>query len=293
MWRQSFSRILGGISILALLTGCSGGSSSTSGTSFLSLGVTDAPIGTDVTHVFVQFHGVELQGPQGTVTINFTTPEQIDLLAETGTNAAPLLTNAALSAGNYQWIRLLVDTGGTNDTYLVNSTGNHELLIPSGAETGLKLVQGFTLAQGGHANFTIEFNVAHSLASNANGFILKPALRLINNEQVGTLSGKVDSGLTSAHCTGTDMGAVYVYTGTVTTPTDISGAATDPLTTAKVATDGTGSYTVGFLEAGSYTAAWTCNASRDDPTIIDTLAFFGVQAFTITANTTTMMNFNP
>jgi uncharacterized protein DUF4382 len=283
---------IGCVAVLALLNGCGNGNG-TSDSSFLSLGVTDAPVGTDVTNVFVQFHGVEVHGPQGTTTINFTTPKQIDLLAQTGNIAAPLLTNAELPAGQYEWIRLLVDTDGTDDTFLINSTGHHELTIPSGAETGLKLVQGFTLAQGAHANFTIDFNVAHSLVSNANGFILKPALRLVDNEQVGTLSGKVDGALTAAHCTGTDMGAVYVYTGTITTPTDISGAATDPITTAKVATDGTGKYMVGFLAAGSYTAAWTCDASKDDPTVVNTLAFFGVQSFTITANTTTTVNFNP
>src|ERR1700757_3412701 len=193
----------------ALLAGCGGGGSGSSAPSMssLSLGVTDAPIGSDVTHVYVQFHGVELQGPQGPVTINFATPKQIDLLAETGTNAAPLLVNEAVAAGNYQWIRLLVDTGGNSDTYLVNSTGNHELTIPSGAETGLKLVQGFTMAQGGQANFTIDFNVARSVVSNAGGFVLKPALRLINNQLVGTLSGSVSTSLIAAHCSGGDAGA--------------------------------------------------------------------------------------
>lgn len=282
----------------AVLTACGGGGggSSGSGTSTLNLGVTDAPImlGTDqITNVYVQFHGVELQGPSGPTTINFPAPKQIDLLAYTGTNAASLLQNTSLPAGNYQWIRLLVDTGGTLDTYFVDSTGSHELTIPSGAETGLKLIQGFTLAQGGLANFTIDFNIAHSLVSNAGGYVLKPVLRLVNNEQVGTLSGTVSPTLQQAHCAnaGTDAGAVYIYSGTVATPTDISGAATDPITTARVATDGSNSYTIGFLQAGSYTAAWTCQESLDDPAVVNNLTFSGLQTFTITANTTTTLDF--
>src|SRR5690349_5742112 len=96
---------IGSLATLALVSGCGGGGggSSANSSSFFSLSVTDAPIGTDVTNVFVQFHGVELHGPEGTVTINFSSPKQIDLLAQTGNVAAPLVTNAELSAGQYQW----------------------------------------------------------------------------------------------------------------------------------------------------------------------------------------------
>lgn len=283
--------------LTAALTGCGGGGGSDSGggSATLNLGVTDAPImlGTDqITNVYIQFHGVELQGPTGRTTINFATPKKIDLLAYTGTNAAPLLQNTTLPAGDYQWIRLMVDTDSALDTYFVDSTGSHELTIPSGAETGLKLNRGFTLAQGGLANFTIDFNIAHSLVSNAGGFVLKPVLRLVNNEQVGTLTGTVSPTL-QAHCAnaGTDAGAVYIYHGAVATPTDISGAATDPITTARVATDGSSSYTIGFLQTGSYTAAWTCNESLDDPALVNTLTFYGLQNFTVTANSTTTLSF--
>lgn len=280
-----------------LMSGCGGGGGgSSSSPATMNLSVTDTPImmnGNQVSHVYVQFHGVELQGPTGQTTINFATPKQIDLLAFTGNNAAPLLQGSILPAGNYQWIRLMVDTGGNSDTYVVDSTGSHELTIPSGAETGLKLNQGFTLAQGGLANFTIDFNVAHSLAINSNGYFLKPVLRLVNNEQVGTLTGNVSASLISAHCSNgsTDAGAIYIYSGAGSPPTDISGAVSDPITTAHVATDGTGSYAIGFLQAGSYTAAWTCDESSDDPAVVDTLQFFNPQTLTINASSSTLVNF--
>lgn len=288
------------LSFAILLAGCGGGGGggssstpSTSNTGSISLGVTDTPIGSDVTHVYVQFHGVELQGPSGQQTITFTSPIQVDLLEQTGTKAAALLSNHEIPAGDYQWVRLLVDTDGNNDTYLVDGTGNHELTVPSGAETGLKLVQGFTVAQGGHVDFIADFNVAKSVHINNNGYFLRPTLRLIDNLQVGTLTGHVDtSTLIAAHCSGSDVGAIYIYEGAGMVPADISGAATDPLTTAKVVADGSGAYTVGFLEAGSYTAAWTCMDAQDDPTAVDTLTFFDAQSFTITANATTTLNFN-
>jgi hypothetical protein len=278
------------------LAGCGGGGGSGSGGSsdpaYLSVGVTDAPIGSDVTNVYVQFHGIELKGPDGQVTINFDAPVQIDLLAQTGTTAAALLTDEALTAGEYQWMRLLVDTEEDGDTYLIDSVGNHELTIPSGAQTGLKLNRGFTLAQGSHANFTIDFNVARSVISNAGGYVLKPVLRLVDNLTVGVLAGTVDSALIAADCSENDAGAVYVYSGTVTDASDMQGAETDPLTTAKVAIDGSGSYTVGFLASGTYTAAWTCNEMSDDPEVDDVLTFHGLQTFTITADMTTTLDFD-
>ena len=287
------------LAALAALPGCGGsgggGGTASSTDATLNLGVTDAPImrGIDqISNVFVQFHGVELHGPSGTTTINFDAPKQIDLLTYSGTNAAALLEGTALPAGDYQWIRLLVDTGGTLDTYIVDGTGTHELTIPSGAQTGLKLVQGFTLAQGDIANFTIDFNIAHSLGSNASGYFLKPTLRLVDNTQAGVLIGNVSPTLITAHCSdgGSDAGAVYIYSGAVT-PTDISGATTDPVTTARVTTDGTYAYTIGFLSPGSYTVAWTCDEGADDPQQVDTLNFFGTTAVTIAAHTTISQNF--
>lgn len=278
----------------AVLLGCGGGGSGSSNDrdATLNLSVTDAPImlGTaQITNVFVQFHGIELHGPSGTTTIDLAPPKQIDLLTLTGTNAAALLQNTRLPAGDYQWIRLLVDTDGTLDTYFVDNSGSHELTIPSGAETGLKLNRGFTLAQGGIANFTIDFNVAHSLVSNNNGFILKPVLRLVNNEEVGTFAGTIRPELlTNCADTSTDAGAVYIYSGAVT-PTDISGAVTDPVTTARVALDGTNSFTIGYLQAGTYTVAWTCQESSDDPAQVNNLTFYRVNNIAITAGMTTTL----
>src|SRR2546421_7820867 len=43
--------------------------------------------------------------------------------------------------------RLMVDTK-PGASYVMDSTGQHDLTIPSGAETGLKLIQGFTAPAG-------------------------------------------------------------------------------------------------------------------------------------------------
>jgi hypothetical protein len=48
-------------------------------------------------------------------------------------------------------------------SYIIDGTGQHTLTIPSGAETGLKLVQGFTMPVGGIANFTVDFVLSKSV----------------------------------------------------------------------------------------------------------------------------------
>ena len=226
--------------------------------------------------------------------------KKIDLLQQQGTNSASLLAGVTIPAGTYQWIRLDIDT---TNSYIITSTGaQYPLTIPSGSQTGLKLVSGFTVAQGSLADFVIDFNLRQSITlANTNGtptYILNPALRLINMQQVGTVSGTVSSALsiggtliTATSCSP----AVYVYPGTVTVLDGfnviVSGGIT-PLTSATVSlnnTTGSYDYTVGFLAPGTYTLAATCAA--DDTAGATSLAFSATQLATVTANTTTTVNF--
>ncbi len=276
----------------AVLAAC-GGSGSDDNTGRLSLGVVDAPVD-DAQHVYVQFSGIELHGPDGSVSVDFAAPKQLDLLALTGTNDAPLLSSYELTAGDYQWIRLKVDTNGALDSYLVDSNGlSHELTIPSGDETGLKLNRGFTLAQGGVADFTIDFDLRHSVIEDGTGYKLKPTLRLVDNVVVGSVSGNVATDLVTAHCAANQYGAVYVFAGANVTPDDVDGDAGDPITSALVADDGTNAYQVGFLAAGNYTVSWTCDAGLDLAETGETLAFFGTANVVIAANQNTVLNFAP
>ncbi len=275
---------------LLSLAACGGGGSD-SKTGKLSLSVVDAPID-GAQHVYVQFSGVELHGPDGTTSVDFAQAKKLDLLALTGTNDAPLLADYEVTAGEYQWMRLKIDTANDLDTYLVDSNGlSHELTIPSGAETGLKLNQGFTVAQGGVADFTIDFDLRRSIVEDAGGFKLKPVLRIVNNLEVGSLKGTVSSDLITAHCGANETGVVYLFNGSVTAD-DVEGDSGDPITSGMVSSDGSASYEIGFLAAGSYTAAWTCDADNDDPLLNNDLSFFGSASVTITANQAATLNFN-
>lgn len=277
----------------------SGNNSPDSNSGRLSVAVTDAPIDA-ANHVFVEFSGVSIKPADGDV-IELTLEENasIDLLSLQGSLSEALVTDEEVPAGEYEWVRLHVNAehDGVLDSYIELDTGNQlELRVPSGSQTGLKLVSGFTVAAGGNTNITIDFDLRKSvvLPGGQAGAMLKPALRLIDNTVVGTVAGSVDAEVLTDQCAdpANEYGAVYIYSGADATVTDVSGADTDPLTTALVAqVDGGYEYEAGFLEAGDYTLAYTCDAASDQPETVDELTFIGTSNATVEADMTTEVNF--
>ena len=281
--------LMGAISGLAAC----GGSSDGGDTGRLSLGVTDAPVDS-ATEVVVAFTGVAIK-PTGGAAVEFVFDQakSINLLDLQGTLSASLI-DETVAAGEYQWIRLDVAAEQDNvmDSYIMMNDGTQlELFIPSGSETGLKLVSGFTVPAGGNADFTIDFDLRKSITNprGAASAILRPALRIVDNTVVGSIAGTVDSNLISACANeSVDNGAVYVYEGADAETTDVQGLETDPLTTALVADNY--DYEVGFLPAGSYTLAYTCDTGLDDPAAADALNFAGTANAEVTANAETTLN---
>lgn len=292
-----------------LLSACGGSTSESSGA--LTLRLTDAPVD-GAEHVYIQFHGLEMQAASGnrtalyycqdpadaskTIISNDTcstpaAPKKIDLLALNGGLADVLLEGLVLPSGKYNWIRLMVDTAGTNDSYIVVAGINYELTIPSGSETGLKLNRGIVIPAGGAADFTIDFDLRKSVHVTGMGtYILRPTLRLVDNTLVGAIAGKVNPLSVPSGCTP----AVYVFSGAGVTPDDIDGINADPVTTANVKLDtisGEYHYKAAFLEAGDYTVSYTCQAAADDPAIDDTLTFAATATVPVTANTVTTHDF--
>jgi hypothetical protein len=275
---------------IAALAGCGGSGSDgmQSKTGTLRLGLTDAPVD-QADAVVVQFTGVELKPSNGAAFVrDFPAPKTIDLLALQGTARALLLDGETVPAGDYEWMRLKVNADPVvRDSFVTIGGQECEMRIPSGAETGLKLVRGFTVGVGVITDFTIDFDLRKSIvqppgqhadaaACNGQVYLLKPALRMVDSLQVGTISGTIDSSLLSApSCVASTAkpGSVYLF-GPVTAtdpapivPDDVDGIAldgADPLTSAMVSPD-TFKYTIGFVPVGKYVVAYTCDA--DDSTI--------------------------
>ena len=265
-----------------LIAGCSGGSSSDSPTmGRISLGVSDGPIH-EATKVCITFNEIEFRRSSDSTVVTLDPPVKVNLLDFQGANAAPLLINQELPAGNYQQMRLGIDAvrgsngglgdGGGDDcnadgSYIVLPTGPHNLYVPSGQQNGLRLVSGFTVPANGSADFTAEFDLMKSVTAPTGlepDVILRPTIRLVNNVEVGTLTGVVSNELASANeC----EPSVFVFDeGVMPNPIDEEGAEDDPVATALVNfEDVQFEYVVGYLLAGNYNGAFTCDGETLEP----------------------------
>jgi hypothetical protein len=272
----------------AMLAGCGGsGDGGKAKTGTLKLGITDAPVDY-AQSVVVQFSGVELKPTSGEAfSIDFTPAKSFDLLTLTGTDRAMLLDGVEIPAGDYEWVRLKVnaDPNVGGDSYLVleEGGGQCEMRIPSGDQNGLKVINGFTVAAGAITDFTIDFDLRKSLVEppgqqttvdtcGNQAYFLKPVLRMVNNLQVGSISGTVDLNLITPPCDSSTEppypGNVYLF-GPIPAgepdasvmPDDNDGIdadGADALTTAKVDKN-TGGYTIGYVAPGRYKVAYTCD----------------------------------
>lgn len=275
----------------------------------MNLGVTDGPVDS-ASSVVVSFTGVELQPSGGgqPLTIDFSAPKTIDLLQEQNGNEAPLLSGQSVPAGNYDWIRLLVNAaadGTVAGSYIEINGAQYPLMIPSGAETGLKLVQGFTMTANQVANFTIDFMLQQSITAppgqtsgGTQDYILRPALRLIDNVQAGTISGTVALSTLQSNsaCLSGYSGSgplpnahIYIFSGTVTPSSNLTPVVEPQIT---LSSSGSYSYSQPFLLAGGYTLAVGCASAATNGTT-STVTFLPAAGLTatVTANQTAAVNF--
>ncbi|MEX0899572.1 MAG: DUF4382 domain-containing protein [Gammaproteobacteria bacterium] len=276
---KNFKRVVISGLAAAAIGGCGGGDDEWGA---ISLGVTDAPVDS-ASRVVVEFTGVELKLAEGGVeNFQFDAPRQIDLLALQGGGSELLLDGEAVPAGHYEWIRLSVNADQTGSTSFIEyDDGNvFPLFIPSGNQAGLRLVSGFDVPAGGTANFTIDFDLRRSVVRPPGlgpNHILRPALRLVDNSEIGSITGKIDESLIFPASGDECSPAVYVYTGADIEPAEVTEDA-GPLTTALVELEeptGEYRYRAGFIAAGAYTVAFTCEAGDDDAASEDGIGFVG------------------
>ena len=264
---------------------------------FLSLAITDAPID-DAAEVWVRFDGVELKpaSTENVVTLTFKPPMEINLLALQGQNKVQMLTNATLPAGNYDWIKLKVTAknDGLLDSYIkLDDNSVHELDIPSGSESGLKIIGGLEVIANTPKSMTIDFDLRKSIVmTGVAQYTLIPVLRLVDDTAVGSIEGTIEvSALSDSDCPDADPStgnAVYLYSGLNISPDDIDDIDPEPVASVIPTLNkltGIFEYEFGFIPSGQYTAAFTCEANLDDPMTDDVIIFSrGVKNITL-ANT--------
>lgn len=253
--------------------------------------------------VVVTFTGVRVRHADGDwLEYTFSEPKSWNLLTLQGGNSATLLDEQEVPAGEYTELRLLVDTDASYVAESSQPDVQQTLAVPSGEQSGLKLKGRFVVAADTRTDFTVDFDVAKSIVNpegpSLGDYLLKPVLRLVNNLEVGSISGNVDYvTLQSVRLSDTEQadcaysGAVYVYEGAEVTPTDLNvNAETDgPLLVVPVSdddNDGQYRYTAAFLPAGDYTLGYSCQL--DDNETDDVLEFDGIQTVTVVAGNETI-----
>lgn len=283
MHAQRLLKIYGVALAAGAITACSGGGGDAVGSDgTLSLQLSDASVD-DVTEIWVEFTGIRLQPRSGaTIEIEYDSPLSVDMLTLTGGNTESLLNDEIVPAGAYNWMELQVSAefDSVYDSYVMTETGGQEeIRVPSGSQSGLRLVSPFTITADQETSFLIDWDMRRGLVQapgQGSGYLLRPAFRVIDMTEFGTLSGTVAmSVVTDGSCTNdlsADTGnAVYVYEqfDAGDTPDDIGGAAGPvPVATATVSQKASGDYTYEvILSPGEYTVAFTCQAGSD---LVDT-----------------------
>lgn len=304
MERIRFGRLCAAPLATAMLAACSGGGSGGS-TGSLSLSLADAPVD-GVSEINVRIDGVRLHPQQGsTVEITYDTPMRVDLLKLTDAGPAVLLDGKSVPAGKYDWLELEVkaDLDGVYDSYVTTSDGGQqEIRVPSGDQSGLRLVSPFTITADQQTSFLIDWNMRMGLTSppGQSGYLLKPAFRIIDMTKYGTLSGMVADSLVSDPSCRNDLqadtgNAVYVYEKLMAgqQPDDVDAATgPTPVATADVKQDQDGVYRYQvILSPGDYTVAFTCQASSDSPAADDTIVFVAPTDVTVSDGSMPVVDF--
>jgi len=232
---------------LAIAAGCSSDTSTRDtgdGTGSLSLYLADAPaqnyLAVYVTIKEVQVHTPDNgRGRGGWKTVG-EPGETYDLL-ELVNGVVAKLGETELDAGEYSQLRMILadeHDGGENilgnehpyPNYFIDDTGAKALKVPSGSETGIKLVSGFTIYDGENTELILDFDAHRSIvkAGRSGKYLLKPTIKVVEVYESAIVEGivrddsqnRLADTLVSAQVYDANSEPVTVFTAT---RTDIDG----------------------------------------------------------------------
>ncbi len=218
--------------LIAGLTACSSGGGSNMGQ--LSLSLMDKPSDSyNAVYVTIQSIAVhaatDTEGSWNTIA---TPNKTVDLLALTN-GVREQMALVDMAPGHYTQMRLMIGTQpdtGLNiqgnphpfANYAIDTNGNvHSLKIPSGMQTGVKLVQGFDINANSTTELTLDFDASRSVvvAGNSGKYLLKPTIQVIDTAVATVLNGKVTDQATTAGIGGA-LVSIQVYDPTAADPKD-------------------------------------------------------------------------
>jgi hypothetical protein len=148
-------------------------------TGSLSVRMTDFPADYQQVNVEILKVRVHLSGPGGSGQwIDLPTKKGVyDLLTLQNGIDTTIVNTIELPAGKISQMRLLL---GSNNSIMVNDT-LYNMTVPSGNETGIKLVGNIIVPANSTVNVLLDFVANESVVESGNGsYHLKPVLKVLN-----------------------------------------------------------------------------------------------------------------
>ena len=179
--------------MLITFMACESTNDNTTGT--LSIQAFDAPFQGDLEHIYLNI--IEVSAHKSNADTSDTTSGWI-ILSEVDTTIDFLelvngqmaqLIEEDLETGHYSQLRLLL---GDSSSIVVDGI-SHELKVPSGSSSGVKLKLGFTIEEDQIAEVYLDFDAARSINkhSNQDRYTLKPTFKVFRSVLSATISGTV------------------------------------------------------------------------------------------------------
>lgn len=180
-------RFLLGLIGLGILVSCeSESNNSGSGTTPISIKMTDAPGKYD--KILLNVDQVEILTSGGRKTIDVDDNIPFDILKFT-MGKDTLLAGDIVPSGFIQEVRLILDDEGNS---IVVDGVSHPLTTPSGQSSGVKLKVQDELIPDIAYTLLLDFDAAASITTTGNGkYILKPVIRTIPNAVSGVIRGTI------------------------------------------------------------------------------------------------------
>jgi len=269
MRRRHITTTLACTAVLCLFTilGCSDDETSPS-TGTVAIHMTDAPAveGVDAVNLNIIQVSIKASGDESDQGWEVLRADSMNVdLLNLQNGVFTTLATGRVASGPYEQVRLKL---GEGSTVVVNGV-TYPITVPSGMQSGLKLVGPFTVPGGSGVDVALDFDASRSIILTGSGtYMLKPVVHVMAMSQAGSIKGRV-------------------------LPTDVTTnvyalMATDTLGTATTGLDGR--FQISVLSAGTYNVLFDPPSAYFDSTMTNVTVTAGhatdLGDVTLTANPT-------